>query len=173
MRKSDYEDLNVAQRFFYEHQKELLARLNGRLRKIDLEELTQRVGLELKKITDEKFYSLDDPRAFIFTILKRRAIDLEREDESRTGHDSEVPIDGYEPLWLPSTPATNPEDTMMAMVYVQEIWNRLSEEEQQLVTYRFFDGLKSEEIAELMGLSPAVVRKRLSRLLKKLREDPP
>lgn len=173
MRKSDYEDLNVAQRFFYEHRRELLARLNGRLAKIDLEELAQRVGYELRKIDDETFVNLEHPRAFIFKIIKRRAIDLDRQDESRTGHGSEVPVDSYEPLWLPSTPASNPEDTMIAALYVEEIWNRLNDEEQQLLSYYFFDGRKSKEIAQLTGLSPDVVRKRLSRLLKKLREDPP
>ena len=173
MRKSDYEDLNVAQRFFYEHRRELLSRLNGRLAKIDLEELTQRIAFELRKIDDETFANLDDPRAFIFKIIKRRAIDLDREAESRTGHGKEVAVDSYEPLWLRSTPATNPEDTMIAALYVEQIWNRLSDEEKQLLSYHFFDGRNAKEIARLTGLSHDVVRKRLSRLLKKLREDPP
>ena len=173
MRKRDYEDLNVAQTFFFEHRRELLARLNGQRTKIDLEELAQLVGYELRKIDNETFATLDDPRAFIFKILKRRAIDLNRQYDSRTGHGSEVAVNSYEPLWLPSTPATNPENAMIAALYIEQVWNRLSEEEQQLLGYHFFDGRSSKEIAQLTGLSPQVVRKRLSRLVKKLREDPP
>ena len=173
MRNSDYEDLNVAQRFYYEHRGELFARLNGHQRKIDLEELDQIVGVELGKIDDETFYSLNNPSGFIFTIIKRRARDLERQDDSRTGHGSEVPVESYEPLWLPATAATNPEDAMIAALDVEKIWNGLSEEEQQLLIYRLFEGRDWKEIAQLMGLSPGVVSKRFSRLLKKLREDPP
>jgi RNA polymerase sigma-70 factor (ECF subfamily) len=172
MKKSDYEDLNVAQIYFYEHRRELLARLNGKLAKIDLEELAQRVFSELEKIDDKSFSALDNQHAFVFKVVKRRAIDMDRQHESRTGHGKEVAVDSYEPLWVPSA-ATNPEDTIIATLFVKQIWKRLSKEEKQLLSYHFFDGRDSNEIAQLMGLTPPTVRQRLKRLLQKLREDPP
>ena len=172
MRKSEYEDLNVAQIYFYEHRRELLARLNGKLAKIDLEDLAQLVAFELRKFDDETFANLDNQRAFVFEIVKRKAIDMGRQHESRTGHGREVAVESYEPLWLPN-PATNPEDSINAKLFVQKIWKRLNKDEKQLLRYHFFDGRNSREIAQLTGLSPEVVRQRLSRLLKKLREDPP
>lgn len=172
MRESDYEELNVAQIYFYEHRRELLARLNGKLAKIDLEDLAQCVLCELAKIDDKTFDSLDNQHAFVFTIVNRRAIDMGRQRESRTGHGKEVAVDSYEPLWVPSA-ASNPEDTIVAKLTVEKKWKRLNKEEKQIFSYHFFDGLNSNEIAQLMGLTPAAVRKRLERLLQKLREDPP
>jgi RNA polymerase sigma factor (sigma-70 family) len=172
MKKSDYEGLNVAQIYFYEHRRELLARLNGKLAKIDLEELAQCVFCELDKIDDKTFAALDNQHAFVFTIVNRRAIDMDRQHESRTGHGREVAVDSYEPLWVPSA-ASNPEDTIVAKLFVQKKWKRLSKEEKQLLSYHFFDGRDSNEIAQLMGLTPPAVRQRLKRLLKKLRDDPP
>lgn len=172
MRKSDYEDLNVAQIYFYEHRRELLARLNGKLAKIDPEELSQLVAFELRKIDDETFANLDNQGGFVFEIVKRKAIDLDRQHKSRTGHGREVAGESYKLQW-DSGPATNPVDAIDAKLFVQKIWKGLNNDEKQLIRYYFFDGRKSKEIAKLMGLSPEVVRQRLLRLLKKLRKDPP
>lgn len=172
MRKSDYEDLNVAQIYFYEHRRELLARLNGKLAKTDLEDLAQCVVCELEKIDDKTFDALDNPHAYVFTIVNRRAIDMGRQHDSSTGHGKEVAVDSYEPLWVPSA-ASNPEDAIVAKLTVEKRWKGLSKEEKQLFSYYFFDGLNSKAIAQVMGLTPAAVRKRLERLREKLREDPP
>jgi len=48
--------------------------------------------------------------------------------------------------------------------------SELSEEETQLLHMRFIDGLAFEEMAEELDLNPSNLRKKVSRLLKKLRE---
>ena len=46
----------------------------------------------------------------------------------------------------------------------------LSAEETQLLHMRFIDGLAFEEMAEELDLNPSNLRKKVSRLIKKLRE---
>jgi RNA polymerase sigma factor (sigma-70 family) len=46
----------------------------------------------------------------------------------------------------------------------------LKPKEQAIVTMRFFENLKTEEIAEVFGTSAATVRSQLSRALVKLRK---
>lgn len=59
-------------------------------------------------------------------------------------------------------PADNRENLKKAIL-------TLKPKEQAIVTMRFFENLKTEEIAEVFGESPATVRSRLSRAIEKLR----
>ncbi len=172
MKKSDYQGLNVTQTFFYEHLRELLAPLNGWRAKIDFEELKQLVAVKLGNIDDEKFRNLEEPRAYIFKITKRTAIDLYRQNVSHTGNGRQVPFDTYELAWVPSKPSTNPEETMMAKSHVEQVLSGCNEEEQLLLGY-IYEELSFEEIAKKMGITEEAVRQRKSRLFKKLRSKNP
>ena len=46
----------------------------------------------------------------------------------------------------------------------------LKPEEQAIVTMRFFENMKTEEIAEVVGTSASTVRSQLSRAMEKLRK---
>ena len=46
----------------------------------------------------------------------------------------------------------------------------LKPDEQAIVTMRFFENLKTEEIAEVVGASASTVRSQLSRAMEKLRK---
>jgi RNA polymerase sigma-70 factor (ECF subfamily) len=46
----------------------------------------------------------------------------------------------------------------------------LKPEQQDILTLRFFEGLNSEQIGEVMGMNPATVRSRISRSLKQLKK---
>lgn len=56
-------------------------------------------------------------------------------------------------------------------VYLRQILETLSEEEKFLIHLKFKRRLSSIEIAEIIKISPSLVRMRLSRLLGRLREE--
>jgi RNA polymerase sigma-70 factor (ECF subfamily) len=62
-----------------------------------------------------------------------------------------------------SEPADNQENLKKAML-------TLKPKEQAIVTMRFFENLKTEEIAEVFGASAATIRSQLSRAIEKLRK---
>ena len=58
---------------------------------------------------------------------------------------------------------------------VRDALNRLPEEDAELIRLTYWDGLRSHEVAEVLGINPSTVRSRLSRAKEQLRaalEDP-
>ena len=172
MKNGNHEDLNVAQEFFYEHLTELLVLMNDLKGMIDFEELEQVVAFKLRHLKDEKFANLEEPLAYVYRIVRNNGIDLLRKTLSRTGNGRQVSFSDYKHAWPPDKPGTNPEETMVAKLHFEEVWRRCNEEDRQLLEY-IFDQVPNEEIAEELGISPVAVRKRKSRLFKKLRERNP
>lgn len=58
----------------------------------------------------------------------------------------------------------------LSIVYVAQMLGRLSPAEQQLMTLRYFSGLSSREIGEILALPPATVRTRLRSTISKLKK---
>lgn len=58
----------------------------------------------------------------------------------------------------------------LSVVYVAQMLGRLSPAERQLITLRYFSGLSSREIGEILSLPPATVRTRLRTAVIKLRK---
>ena len=54
-----------------------------------------------------------------------------------------------------------PEDPMD---YIEAIYEELTEEERLLLSLKYEGGYKSKEIAEVIGISPSLIRMRLSRI---------
>jgi RNA polymerase sigma factor (sigma-70 family) len=172
MKNSSHEGLNVAQKYFYDHLTELLAYLNEFRGKIDLEELEQVVGFELRHINDDKFDNLKAPLAYLYKFARFKAIDLYRQTLSRTANGKQVAFSDYAIAWLPDKPGTNPEEAMLAKLHLEEVWHRCNKEERELLGY-IFDDLTSQEIAAAMRISYDAVRTRKKRLFKKLRSKNP
>lgn len=58
---------------------------------------------------------------------------------------------------------------------VRDALNRLPEEDAELIRLTYWEGLRSHEVAEVLGINPSTVRSRLSRAKEQLRaalEDP-
>ncbi|WP_127124747.1 RNA polymerase sigma factor [Pseudoflavitalea rhizosphaerae] len=63
------------------------------------------------------------------------------------------------------------EDFRIVVEELKKMLQGLDEKYRLVLTYRFLEGMRSKEIAELMGLSPEVVRQRQSRGLRMLRQN--
>ena len=61
-----------------------------------------------------------------------------------------------------------PEDPMD---YIEAIYEELTEEERLLLSLKYEGGYKSKEIAEVIGISPSLIRMRLSRINEKMRKQ--
>ena len=57
------------------------------------------------------------------------------------------------------------------MEYIEAIYEELTEEERLLLSLKYEGGYKSKEIAEVIGISPSLIRMRLSRINEKMRKQ--
>ena len=107
----------------------------------------------------QELKSLKDPRRFggwLMQIVRHAAIDLRRRTKSSVEY----------PDWVPANDAANPvaiSETAEAAQRVQDALETLDETTRAAVMLRYYDGLASHEIAELLEMSPAAVDMRLSR----------
>jgi RNA polymerase sigma-70 factor, ECF subfamily len=107
-----------------------------------------------------RFWLLRIARNYAIDVLRReKHSQVEREDRlNRLREDAgDAPMAG-EAGWL------NDERTQLAV-------SSLPVEQQRMLLLRFGFGYKSEEVARLLGLSPAAVRQQQSRALRRLEEN--
>ncbi|SHN46683.1 RNA polymerase sigma factor [Cryptosporangium aurantiacum] len=71
---------------------------------------------------------------------------------------------------LKSTVVADPGSEVPERLVIQAALARLGEIDREVLTLTFWEGLEPREIAEVLALSPAVVRTRLSRARSRLRE---
>lgn len=62
------------------------------------------------------------------------------------------------------------EENQLKLRFLRAAISTLKPNYQDILTLRFFQGLTSEQIADILGLNPATVRSRLSRSLKHLKK---
>ena len=96
------------------------------------------------------------PRAYVASITRHRAINLinQRKNNLSTDEIGDLPT----------------RDGELAMVEVQDLLSRLTEEEQQIVTLHIYAGLSHRQIAEMLELSRSATEKKYQRALKKLKK---
>ena len=113
----------------------------------------------------QRLDSLDDPSRFghwLGRMVRNLAIDLRR--RRRPGA-LDPDIDVADPA-----PAASPLETREQQGRVETALAALDEVSRACVTLRYYEGLSSKEIAELLNLSPAAVDMRLSRARNLLRD---
>ncbi|MBC7816810.1 MAG: sigma-70 family RNA polymerase sigma factor [Planctomycetaceae bacterium] len=104
----------------------------------------------------------DDVTAWLFRVVRNRAISLERSAQRRRKHESNaarlVPVerDGVEKLCEPDE--------------LGELLESLDIEQREIVLARVWGGLGFEQLAEVFAISPATAFRRFESALKVLRE---
>ena len=63
------------------------------------------------------------------------------------------------------------EDNRLKSAFLQEAIGSLKPQLQDIVTLRFYEGLNSEQIGDILQMKSATVRSRLARALQKLKKD--
>ena len=99
--------------------------------------------------------------SWVFSIARNAAIDVYRKINKFEDHIES--IQGY------SDDLSGAEETVTAREELLQLLQSLPLEEQQLIKSRYLDGQSYQEIAQQLRQSPANVRQRFSRLLRKIR----
>jgi RNA polymerase sigma-70 factor, ECF subfamily len=106
-------------------------------------------------------------RRWLFTIARRRLIDLRRRElRRRVALDALGPGDAYDPL-DPETHAVTTSDTEAALALL----GKLPPDQAEVVLLRVVGGLTVEDVAKIVGKKPGTVRVLQHRALKRLSDD--
>ncbi len=124
----------------------------------EAEDLTSQVFLEALKALP-RYRPQGAFAAWLFTLARRRAIDLHRQDKG------ELPVD-----WLEETAGVEPEPLLQA-IHSEDLrrltllYNRLGEEKQELIRLRYAAGLSYNEIGRILGTNQAAAGMAIHRTL--------
>ncbi|MCX7831864.1 MAG: RNA polymerase sigma factor [Actinobacteria bacterium] len=145
------ETVDLALRYFS-------ARLKTRA---DVEDLTQEFYLKLYRSLKD-YRDSGSPYAFFYSIARSVYVDWLK----KLNKDYFL----TENLELYHQESQKNEDTDRK-IDIEKGLNKLREDEREIILLYFFDGLKNEEIAEILGISVENVKVKKHRALKKLREE--
>ena len=129
----------------------------------EAEDLTSQVFLEALKALP-RYRPQGTFAAWLFTLARRRAIDLHRQDKG------ELPVD-----WLEERAGVEPEPLLQAirsedLRRLTHLYNQLSEEKQELIRLRYAAGLSYNEIGRILGTSQAAAGMAIHRTLQWFKE---
>lgn len=120
----------------------------------DAEDVLQDTMIELMRYA-ASYKAGSNPRAFVLSIARHRAIDLVRKRKPQ------VPLE--------DAGDRSSDDGALEAVEVLELLRGLSEEERSVVILHLYAGLPHRQVAEMLGMSVALAQKKYQRALQKLR----
>ncbi len=129
----------------------------------EAEDLTSQVFLEALKALP-RYRPQGAFAAWLFTLARRRAIDLHRQDKG------ELPVD-----WLEERAGIEPEPLLEAirsedLRRLTLLYNQLGEDKQELIRLRYAAGLSYSEIGRILGTSQAAAGMAIHRTLQWFKE---
>lgn len=132
------------------------------------EEVAQEVFLDAYKAMP-RFRQQSSVRTWLFAIARKKCLQTlrNRERRGRMMRDKQVQIAARVHREPPALPGEDPEATTRL---VRQGLYQLSHEERSFLTMRYDTGLSVADMARLLGVSMATVRRRLARALGRLRE---
>lgn len=123
------------------------------------EEIVQEVFMQLHK----RWGQVDSPRAWLFRSVRNKAFNYLRDNkkEQLSGDQEDSPPEGADEL--------SPEDMLLRMEAIgvlRSSLEQLNEMDRQIITLKYYQGLKYSEISEQTGLTVSNVGYRLHHILK-------
>jgi len=116
----------------------------------------------LKNVRDGSF------KAYIGTTAKRKALNVCRSIQVKRKHS--VPIESIEEIPSQQHVEEDAENTLLRKVLLEKI-KELGEPDSSIIIQKYYYNRKSAEIAAITGLTPATVRKRCGRAIKRLKQE--
>ncbi len=139
----------------------------------DAEEITQETFLRAHRGIST-FHGASRFRTWLYRIAMNEALMRWRRAKRRPTESLDVALPGFADLsvaaWAPSERADDLVGSKALMQRVREALDRLDEEHRSALVLRDLEELTAEEAAEVLGVSPDVVRQRAHRTRLKLRE---
>jgi RNA polymerase sigma-70 factor (ECF subfamily) len=132
------------------------------------EDLTQDVFLKAYKSLSSFKSTGSSPLAYFYTIARNTLIDFRRKRNIDTVTDEDI----FERIKDTSHDAEkNPEDAAIHSEdsrKIHEYIHKLTEEQREIITLKFMNGLENKEIAEITGKTEAAIRQMQVRALRTL-----
>ena len=128
--------------------------------KEDAEDITQNVFIKLfSAIKEQRITHLS--KSFFFTVARQILIDHYRRKSTHDVVSDEVVLEhgDTEDIELPYG----------ENIDIENILEKLTEDERELITLRYWNDLSTEEIATIINKKPDAVRQAISRIIKKMK----
>lgn len=167
MRRAKEGDPEAFGRLYEQYYVPVFRYLYGRLRnKDEANDLAQSVFLKVYEAI-ARIEPNSTPLKYFFTVARHTLIDYWRKKK-------DVVISAEDDVWQ-NIPDHRPNqvvmvETMEISVQVRDAMGKLEEDEQDILSLKYFGGLSAGEIGEQLGISEAAVRQRQCRALKILKE---
>lgn len=112
-----------------------------------------------------RIYSLDETetKRYILRIVKNKAIDSYRQNKRQI-----LSIEDYQKELINTSSIEEPEHTVLSEAQIDTLLTTLTPSYQQIFKYKVFYNLNYQEIAGLMNLTEANVRKQFERARKRI-----
>lgn len=112
-----------------------------------------------------RIYSLDETetKRYILRIVKNKAIDSYRQNKRQI-----LSIEDYQKELINTSSIEEPEQTVLSEAQIDTLLTTLTPSYQQIFKYKVFYNLNYQEIAGLMNLTEANVRKQFERARKRI-----
>ena len=144
-------------------------RLRSTASREDVDECVSDVFSDVFISYDEQNSHSGDLKGYISAIANRRSVDMFRRITAR--NKGTVPLDDDMSSHLPSDVRVEDETEKKEMCNaVLDAVKALGEPDTTIIIQKYYYNRSSDEIAEMVEIKPAAVRKRVSRAVQKLRE---
>ena len=133
------------------------------------EDVTSQVFLKMVKNFDRFMGDEAGFRSWLFRIACNEVNSFYRKAARHRSALDAVRRESPDPAAVPDEP--DDEENQKKIDFLKNAITTLKPEHQDIITLRYFQGLNSEQIGEVLELNPATVRSRLSRSLKLLKKE--
>ena len=132
------------------------------------EDLTSEVFSKSWQIfQDKKKKEIKNPRAFLYTTARHIVIDFYRTNKQ----DRTLSIEDTKEIEDTRQQLEEREEVRADLALIQQGLNKLKEDYQDVIIWRYVDGLSIGEIARILGRKPGAVRVLLHRAMGQLKEQ--
>jgi RNA polymerase sigma factor (sigma-70 family) len=132
----------------------------------DAQDVTQEVFIQAYR----DLHNLRRWDSFVFWLYRIASAQCSKWQRTKSRHPDSEFIEDQDPQKLEAPSIDSYRENQM-YEWLQDSLDSLPEAYREVLTLHYFAGMKSEEIARALGISPAGIRMRLSRARSQLRED--
>ena len=135
----------------------------------DAQEVTQEIFLKMHRYRDQ-WRGEAKPSTYLYRVTTTTCLNKLR---SRRRRPEDLVVDLPQPIPDGGFHNTSPMRDLEVRQLVDRLLQDQDERTQDCVVYHYIDGMTHQEVGDMLGISGAAVRKRISRFRDAVRQDPP